>query len=342
MPTMKDVAKAAGVSVTTVSHVINETRFVSEDLRTRVSQAMADLNYHPNVLARSLRQGITHTIGLIVPDNSNPFFAEVARAAETVGFENDYSVILCNSDKNVEREAAYLNVLIAKQVDGVIFIAAGSKQEHLLELLEQGIPVVVADRDMPQTLADVVLVNHEQGGYDATRYLVSLGHRRVACIAGPLGVTPSADRVRGYKRALQEAGIPIEDELIVRCTESWVAGEIAMAQLLRLDRRPSAVFAYNDVTAIGALRAIKNAGLMVPNDLSICGFDDIALASAMVPALTTVAQPIAELAILATELLIARIHNSDAREPGQRIVLDTKLIVRESCAPAKGHKGVRT
>lgn len=335
MPTMKDVAQAAGVSVTTVSHVINETRYVSEDLRARVLQAMEELSYHPNILARSLRQGITHTIGLIVPDNSNPFFAEIARVAETVGFENDYSVILCNSDKNVERESAYINVLIAKQVDGVIFIAAGSEQQHLRELAAQGIPVVVADREVPQELADVVLVNHEQGGYDATGHLITLGHRRIACIAGPSPLTPSADRVRGYRRALREAGIPIEEELVVRCTESYLGGETAMAQLLRLDELPTAVFTYNDVTAIGALRAIRNAGLQVPKDLSIVGFDDISLASAVVPALTTVAQPIADLATLATELLIARIQNSEEYEPGQRIVLDTKLVVRESCAPPR-------
>ena len=335
MPTMKDVAQAAGVSVTTVSHVINETRYVSKDLRARVLQAMEELSYHPNILARSLRQGITHTIGLIVPDNSNPFFAEIARVAETVGFENDYSVILCNSDKNVERESAYINVLIAKQVDGVIFIAAGSEQQHLRELAAQGIPVVVADREVPQELADVVLVNHEQGGYDATRHLITSGHRRIACIAGPSPLTPSADRVRGYRRALREAGIPIEEELMVRCTESYLGGETAMAQLLRLDELPTAVFTYNDVTAIGALRAIRNAGLQVPEDLSIVGFDDIPLASAVVPALTTVAQPIADLATVATELLIARIQHSAEFAPGQRIVLDTNLVVRESSAPPR-------
>lgn len=335
MPTMKDVAKAASVSVTTVSQVINETRYVSEDLRARVLEAMEALNYHPNVLARSLRQGITHTIGLIVPDNSNPFFAEVARVAETVGFEHDYSVILCNSDKNVERESAYLNVLIAKQVDGVIFIAAGSEQQHLRELAAQGIPVVVADRDVPQELADVVLVNHEQGGFDAARYLITLGHRRIACIAGPFPITPSSERVRGYRRALSDAGLPIREELTVRCSESYLGGETAMAQLLRLDELPTAVFTYNDVTAIGALRAISNAGLRVPMDLSIVGFDDIPLASAVVPALTTVAQPIADLASLATELLIARIENSQGYEPGKRIVLDTNLVVRESCAPPR-------
>ncbi len=332
MSTMKDVAEAAGVSVTTVSHVINETRYVSDELRARVLKAMEELNYHPNILARSLRRGKTHTIALIVPDNSNPFFAEIARVAETIGFENDYSVILCNSNKSVEREAAYLDVLIAKKVDGIIFIAAGSTQEHLQELAREGIPVVVADRDVPQTLADVVLVNHEQGGYDATKYLIGLGHRRIACIAGPSPLTPSADRVHGYKRALAEAGIPFDEQLVVPCTESYVSGEIAMAQLLNLNEPPTAVFAYNDVTAIGALRAIANAGLQVPRDISIVGFDDIPLASAVVPSLTTIAQPIAELATLAVEILISRLRGSETL-PGKRIMLETRLIVRESCAP---------
>lgn len=336
MSTMKDVAEAAGVSVTTVSHVINETRYVSDELRARVLKAMEELNYHPNILARSLRRGKTHTIALVVPDNSNPFFAEIARVAEMIGFENDYSVILCNSNKSVEREAAYLDVLIAKKVDGIIFIAAGSVQEHLQELAREGIPVVVADRDVPQTLADVVLVNHEQGGYDATNYLTRLGHRRIACIAGPSPLTPSADRVRGYKRALAEAGIPFDEHLVVQCTESYVSGEIAMAQLLNLNERPTAVFAYNDVTAIGALRAIANAGLQVPRDISIVGFDDIPLASAVVPSLTTVAQPIVELATLSTELLISRMRSTDTLQPGKRIMLDTRLVVRESCAPYPG------
>lgn len=333
MATIKDVARLAGVSTTTVSHVINETRYVSDELRARVLAAMEELNYRPNVLARGLRRGETKTIGLVVPDNSNPFFAEVARIVEDIGFENGYSVILCNSDGNLEKEAAYVNVLIAKQVDGVIFIAAGSKYEHLHELATAGIPVVVADRDIPQTLADVVLVDNEQGGYDATRYLLSLGHRRIACIAGPSDLTPSADRVHGYRRALGEFGVPIEEKWIVPGDFRYQGGEAAIAELLRLDEPPSAVFACNDVMAIGALRAVRSAGLQVPGDVSIVGFDDIPLASAVSPALTTVAQPIVELATLAAQLLMSRIQSDQQDGPKQRIVLDTELIVRGSCAP---------
>jgi LacI family transcriptional regulator len=179
----------------------------------------------------------------------------------------------------------------------------------------------------------VVLVNNEQGGYDATRYLIGLGHRRIACITGPPDPTPSAERVYGYKRALREFGLPIEEELIVPGGFHYQGGERAMEQLLRLDKPPSAVFACNDVMAIGAMRAIRHAGLRVPSDVSIVGFDDIPLASAVSPVLTTVAQPIVELATLAAELLMSRIQNGQEDGPGQQFVLDTKLVTRDSCAP---------
>jgi LacI family transcriptional regulator len=333
LATIRDVARLAGVSTTTVSHVINETRYVSDQLRTRVLAAMDELNYRPNVLARGLRRGETRTIGLIVPDNSNPFFAEIARIVEDVGFHNGYSVILCNSDGNLEKEAAYINVLIAKQVDGVIFIAAGSNHEHLSELTGAGIPVVVADRDIPHTLADVVLIDNERGGYDATRYLIGLGHRQIACVAGPSDLNPSADRVQGYRRALEQAGIHVREQWIVPGDFRFQGGEAAVEELLRLHQSPTAIFACNDMMAIGALRAIRGSGRQVPGDVSVIGFDDIPLASAVMPALTTVAQPMVELATLATQYLIAQIQDDDHIKPRQRTVLDAKLVVRGSCAP---------
>jgi LacI family transcriptional regulator len=192
---------------------------------------------------------------------------------------------------------------------------------------------VVADRDIPQNLADIVLVDNEQGGYLATRYLLDLGHTRIAVIATPLVPSASVDRLRGYKRAMSEAGIAVRNAWIAYSTDSYVGGEQSMAHLLQAQPRPTAIFAYNDVMAIGAYRTLKSAGLRVPEDMSIVGFDDVALASAVVPALTTVAQPIADLATQAMQLLIARIQEGDNYRPGQRVVLDTKLVVRESCAP---------
>lgn len=333
MATIKDVAKTAEVSISTVSHVINETRFVSDELRERVLNAMEQLNYHPNALARSLRLGETKTIGLIIPDNSNPYFAEIARTIEDIGYKNGYSVILCNSDGNLDKEAAYINMLITKQVDGVILISAGYQQEHLLELREFGIPFVVSDRDISPALADLVLVNNEQGGYDATRYLIGLGHRNIACITGPSDITPSADRVHGYRRALTGAGIYIREDYIVSGDFRYHSGQTAMMKLLQVDELPTAVFVCNDVMAIGALRALRNANLRVPDDISIVGFDDIPLASEITPALTTIAQPILEMATLSADLLISQIQEESARDETRRTVLDTRLIVRDSCAP---------
>lgn len=280
MPTMRDVAEQANVSVTTVSHVINGTRFVSEELRKRVLEAMKRLDYRPNILARGLRVGKTNTIGLIVPDNSNPFFAEVSRVVEDVGFDSGYSVILCNSDGNLDKELTYIDVLVAKQVDGIIFIASSSQSEHLRLLIDEKIPLVVADREMPDLDVDLVLVDNSRGGYEATKYLLELGHRRIGCISGPSEITPSAERIKGYRQAVSEFDVPFDENLIVRGDFQFEGGKRAMSQLLALPKLPSAVFICNDVMAIGAMGSIRSAGLKMPEDISIVGFDDISQASA--------------------------------------------------------------
>lgn len=330
MTTIKDVAEKAGVSISTVSHVINGTRFVSEELIQRVLTVMEELHYHPNTLAQGLRRGDTKTIGLIVPDNSNPFFAEIAHTIEDLGFQNGYSVILCNSHGDLDREATYLDLLISKQVDGVIFISAGSNPEHLGELISRNIPVVVADRDLEYDSVDVVLVNNEKGGYKATRYLLDLGHTKIACVTGPTELTPSAARYRGYLNALNGAGLSINDSYVITGDFQVDGGERAMLQLFALDSPPTAVFLCNDLMAFGAFRALRKLNRHVPEEISIIGFDDIKLASIITPALTTVAQPLSDLAKTAVNLLINRIqHGGDVKT--ERIILDPVLVVRDSC-----------
>lgn len=338
MATMRDVAQAAGVSVTTVSHVINGTRFVSEELRQRVQRAMQELSYHPNVLARSLRQGITHTIGLVVPDNSNPFFAEVARVVETRGFENGYSCILCNSDGELERELTYVSLLLAKQVDGIVFIAASSQSEHIALLTDQHIPAVVADRRMLDGDVDVVLVDNYRGGCLATEYLISLGHRRIGIITGPSDTTPSADRVRGYWDTLNAAGTPVDESLMVKGDFRYHSGAAGARQLLSLPDPPTAIFACNDAMAMAAMAAIRERGLSIPGEMSVVGFDDIPQASFTSPPLTTVAQPIEEIGRVATDLLMERM-SGDASRPHQTVILDVKLVVRGSCATRSDSNG---
>ncbi len=338
MVTIKDVAKRAGVSITTVSHVINKTRYVSDDLTESVYKAMHELNYRPNTLARSLRSGRTKTIGLVIPDISNLFFAEVSRKIEDKGFEYEYSVILCNTDDDPKKEKTYINVLLEKQVDGIIFISAGGTEENLMNPIDFGIPTIVADRDIQGATSDVVLVDNLKGGYDAVKYLFSLNHRRIGCISGPSPVTPSAQRLEGYKKALSKVNIKIDNLLIETGDFRFESGERAMRNLLKLSNPPTAVFACNDMMAMGAMRAVSDCGMNIPEDISLIGFDNIPLSKSVYPALTTIAQPIGEMADLIVEMLVTKIsqkknnRKSDAEaDDYKRVVMETKLIERGSC-----------
>ena len=328
--TMNDVAKAAGVSITTVSHVINNTRNVESTTREKVEFAMQQLGYRPNSLARALRSGDTNTIGMIVPDVSNQFFADFSRNIENYGFEENYSVILCNSDNDMKKQSSYVDTLISKQVDGVIFISAGESSEDLKKLYQCKIPIVVVDRDVALEYADVVLLDNEEAGYEATQHLIQLGHRKIACISGPNDLTPSNARVHGYQRALDENHLQFNPNYLVSGDFTFHSGEIAMQQLLSLKELPSAVFILNDMMAIGAITAIRKAGMSVPKDISIIGFDNIQMSSAVTPMLTTVGQPIDEIAKISITQLIEKIRTKDHFQKNKRIVLKAKLIIRES------------
>jgi LacI family transcriptional regulator len=336
-PTQEDVARLAGVSRATVSYVINNRTDgnvrISEETRCRVLDAVKELGYRPNVLARSLRQGQTHTIGMIVPDNTNPFFAEVARGVEDTSFQQGYSVILCNSDSDPDKELLYTNVLAEKRVDGILFVAVGMSAERICGLQERRMPVVVVDRDIPDVAVDSVMTANERGGWLATRHLIELGHRRIGCIAGPSDVTPSAERGTGYRQALREAVLSVEEELIMRGDFQYESGYQAARQLLSMDDPPTAIFACNDLMAIGAISAAVELGRQVPADLSVVGFDDVPLASFANPALTTVVQPKHEIGVVAATMLLERMQDPD--KPPRRRMLNTKLVVRKSTAPAR-------
>jgi LacI family transcriptional regulator len=330
---MQDVAERAGVSVTTVSHVINETRPVSDDLRQRVLAAMGELGYQPNALARSLRRKKTQTLGMIVPDSANPFFAEVARGIEDASFEQGYSVILCNSESDLAKELLYTNVLVEKQVDGILFVAAGVSTEHILTLQARRMPLVIVDRDIPGVAVDSVLTDNARGGWLAVRHLVDLGHRRIGCIAGPSDLTPSAERVTGYRQALQEGDIPVNETLIVKGDFQYESGYRAARQLLAMDDPPTAIFACNDLMAVGAIRAALELGRQVPTSLSVVGFDDVRLASFTNPPLTTITQPKYEMGTLAATMLLERMRDRDM--PPRRQLLDISLMIRQSTAPCQ-------
>jgi LacI family transcriptional regulator len=331
MATIREVAERAGVSVSTVSHVLNETRFVSPDTKSRVLAAMEELEYEPNRLASSLRRKDkrTHTLGLLIPDSSNPFFAEVLRGVEDASFDAGYSVILCNSDDDPKKEVGYLEVLLSKQVDGVILVSAGDSSESLTLVERWEGKAVVVDRDINAPELDSVSVDNEEGGYIATKYLLEHGHRHIGCIAGPSALKPSAGRVFGYKKALDEYGVSIDEGYIVPGDFRPQSGYKAARLILETDDRLSAIFSTNDMMAVGALCAINEMGKTVPDEISIIGFDDISLASFTSPPLTTVAQPIYEMGLRAAELLVNRLVHPDSEI--SREVLKPVLVERSTC-----------
>jgi LacI family transcriptional regulator len=328
MVTIREVAESAGVSYATVSHVINNTRVVSQETRERVLAAMSALNYHPNALARSLRQGKTNTMGLVLPDSANPFFAEISRSIEDEAFRKGYSVFLCNTELDTERELFYVDVLTKKQVDGIIFVAAGDQADSLDYLVRRNLPVVMIDRDVPNVVVDAVLTDHQLGGYLATRHLLELGHTRIACIAGPSSITPGAERIIGYRNALEQAGLAYEESLVIPGDYHAQSGLEITHAILQMKPRPTAIFALNDLMALGALRAAAEANCSVPGDLAIVGYDDLELAHFTNPPLTTIAQPKKEIGSQAVRLLIDRM--SQKNRPPSRLVLPPELIVRRS------------
>jgi LacI family transcriptional regulator len=333
MATMKQVARAADVSVATVSHVINKTRFVSPALSERVHDAMQSLGYTPDATARSLRVRRTQTIGLVIPDNSNPFFAELARVIEDEGFAAGYTTIFGNSNEQADREREYLQTLVSKRVDGLIVAPARDDDGTLEELLRSSqTPVVVVDRDGALRRADVVLYDNAGGSHEATRHLLELGHTEIGCIAGPSTIRPAADRVRGFRRALAEAGIDPAPGAIVEADFHYAAGREAAARLLDALPDLTAIFAANDLMAAGAIRELAARGLSVPEDVSVVGFDDAPLAEMLSPAMTTVRQPLHEMARTAVSLLLARIGGDGGTFA--RHVLPTELVVRDSTARA--------
>lgn len=332
MANIKDVAVRSGVSITTVSHVVNGTRFVSELARQRVEQAVRDLGYVPSAVARSLKNNNTRTFGMVIPNNSNPYFAEIIRGVEDRCYAAGYNVILCNSNDDAERQASYFRVLAEKRVDGLIFVATGSDAVVRATLGEIATPLVFLDREVAgMSDGDLVEVNHGVGGEMACAHLLALGHPRVACISGPPGLSPSSKRRAGWKSALTAAGVERSESDLARGDFTARGGYLAMQVLLKHRARPSAVFVCNDLMAFGALAAAREAGIRVPEQLSVVGFDDIDLAAFSAPPLTTVAQPKQQIGTLAAELLLERVELG--RRQVRRLILEPQLKLRGSTAP---------
>ncbi|MGI9951697.1 LacI family DNA-binding transcriptional regulator [Moorellaceae bacterium AZ2] len=327
--TIKDVAHKAGVAPSTVSRVMNNSGYVSAEVKERVLKAIEELGFRPNPMAKGLGGGHTYTIGLILPDITNAFFPSLARSIEDTASVHGYTVFLCNSDNEPANEEKYLRTLVQRFVDGIIIVGSSSESSCIQEVASNGIPVVLIDRRVEGVAADSVFCDNIHGAYLAVTHLLDEGHREIAFLGGPLDVSTTREREQGYILAHQEKGVPIDRSLISYGEFTYESGFKQMTDLLERGRQPSAVFAANDMLAIGANRAIEGKNLRVPEDISIVGYDDILWAALEKPPLTTVAQPVYRLGMTACEILLERINRPGVQEPRQ-VVLQPRLIIRQS------------
>ncbi|ELM3767460.1 substrate-binding domain-containing protein [Vibrio cholerae] len=329
MATMKDIARLAGVSTSTVSHVINKNRFVSDEIAERVNNAAQQLNYAPSALARSLKMNRTKTIGMLVTTSTNPFFGEVVKGVERSCYHQGYNLILCNTEGDNQRMKASINTLLQKRVDGLLLMCSTLEGERL-DVFDRypDIPIVVMDWGPILFASDKIQDNSLQGGYMAAKHLIECGHKEIGCITGPLIRHQAQMRYEGYKRALAEAGIAINPDWIVESDFECEGGYQAFEKLYQRGKLPSALFVSNDMMAMGVIQAASQRGLRVPDDLSLIGYDDVHIAKFMTPALTTIHQPKYRLGKAAVDTLLYRLENPDTT--AQVVQLEPTLVVRNS------------
>lgn len=328
MVSTKDVARVAGVSVSTVSHVVNETRFVAPQTKQNVQEAIRELGYQPSSLARALKSNRTKAIGMLVASSTNPFFAEVVRGVEEGCYRSGYSLILCNSGEQPGRQSSYLDTLRQKRVGGLVVMTVnrGPKFQQTLGSFVDLPKVVLDSKPFPNACAigdDSVL-----GGRLATEYLIERGLKRIGCLTGPKDHSLSRERLSGFKAAMHDAGLEIVPDWIVATELTAFGGYNATTQMLDTAERPQAVFAFNDLMAMGAYRAVMERGLSIPDDISIVGYDDLEIASYMFPSLTTIRQPSFDLGLEAAEILIRNLETK--AEIPSVIHLTPELVIRDS------------
>ena len=331
MPTVHDVAKLAGVSPITVSRVIYNSGYISTVTRGRVEAAIKDMGYVPNTLARGLRSKRTHTLALMVTDITNPFFTLMARGVEDVAGDANYTVIYCNTDESETKEEKYANILAQRQVDGVLLVPASGNAKIVKFLETNGIVVVVVDRRVSGVKTDFVRSDSESGANRLIKLLIGLGHKRIAVITGPKKVSTAVDRVKGYKQALNEAGLH-ENELVYYGAFNQQSGYELAKQAMTQSPKPTAIFGANNFIMIGVIKALRELQLNVPEDVSVVGFDDLPDSMLVTPFFTAAAQPAYEMGRLAAELLLKRI-SGDLPEEFQEIILPVEIIERKSSGP---------
>lgn len=330
---MRDVAVAAGVSTATVSRVVNLSGVVDPELTRRVQEAIEELGYRPNLVARGLRNQTTTVLALVFSDIENPFFTSVCRGVEDTARRHGYSVLICNADENIEKEASYVNILASQSVAGVI-ISPASELTDVGPLSRKGIAIVALDRRLAHP-TDSVHSDSRAGARNATRHLLDSGARRVGCITGPHGVSTADDRLGGYQDAVAAARLPDEPELSEYANFREDGGYRAAKRMLELADPPDALFVANNRMLAGALRACIEAGVAIPDEVSIVGFDDLPWADFTQPSITTVRQPTYEIGAAAARLLLERITGADL--PPREIVFQPELVIRGSSVKSVGN-----
>jgi LacI family fructose operon transcriptional repressor len=331
MVSIKEVAEAAGVSTATVSRVLSNSQHVRAEVRERVMRVVERLGYRPNLVARSLRSQHSNTIGLIVSDIRNPFFTSISRAVEDTAYEQGFSVLLCNTDENPEKEKIYLNLMRDTNVAGVIYSPTRQTVTNFADIILP-CPTVVVDRSVTNGDVDVVLIDNIDAAYRLIMHLLEQGYRRIAVLFGEMSTT-GQERRSGYEKALQVYGLVPEPALVKSVPAKIEAGYAAALKLLTMTPRPDAIFTTNSLLGAGALQAIRERGYIIPDEIALVTFDETTWASLVQPAITLIEQPTYEIGKTAAELLLQRI--ADPERPTRKVILKGKLLVRGSSTPQR-------
>ncbi|WP_405079847.1 LacI family DNA-binding transcriptional regulator [Paenibacillus chitinolyticus] len=330
MITIYDIAEKANVSAMTVSRVINNSGRISEATRKRVRKVMEELNYIPNSMARGLVLQKTKLLSLLITDITNPFYTTIARGAEDTAKRSGYKLLFGNSDEDYGKEKDYVEMILSTRVDGVLFAPTGDASlEQLRQLQKHGIPFVILDREVPGIETDVVLGDSKEGARKLVEHLIGLGHRRIALVNGSPDVSTARLRYTGYREALLLGGLPLDESLVVSLNYRQFQDEASLQALLALPSPPTAIFAANNLLAVGIIQALRQKGLSVPEDVSVVCFDDFGPAETVNPFLTVASQPAYQFGALGMQLLIERIENGPGSE-SRKIMLPSELLIRSS------------
>ena len=331
MASLNDVAKRAGVSIATVSRVINKGSNVNEETRAKVLKAIKELKYQPSRVAKRLRSksSSSNLLGVLIPDIQNPFYVDVLRGVEDVAYENKYAIIMCDFEQDEKKEKMYLEILQQESVDGLIVAPAHEKDPKVISLVKEGLPIVCVDRGLVGVDVDVVVVNNREGAFAAVDHLAKSGYKRIAYISGQRQIPSSRYRGEGYQEALEANGLPFDPELVKYGDSKHESAVKLCEELLSLPNPPDAIFTGNNLITLGALETIHKRELNIPRDVAIIGFDDMYWSISLNPPLSAVRQPAYEIGRRAGELLIQRI--SDPKRSAIQMTMNTELIIRKSC-----------